>query len=304
MKYTVSLKLEKNSNYNGTIVLNSLAEALEIAKPFDEIYLIDNAYYGKFYVKTPNLRIIGNSSYPKITYDAYHSRIKRIEDGGDGVKVYGTTGSSTLTILPQAHDLYMEYVCVENSHKRVLNVKNQQNVAFKTEACDGRFFRVKFISTQDTLYIEGNNNSFKECYIEGDVDFIFGPADALIYDSEIKMLKVLDSDAYLCAPNTYVFNKYGLVFYNNRVIGMDGNDKYLGRAWYPKGAIYELEPRAMFMATDFEARMNLELITMHNGDPINYHYYLSNCKYIGEKISNSTADVDSFYLEYIKKYQF
>lgn len=304
MKYTVGIKLEKNKEYNGTIALNNLKEALEIAQPFDEIYLIDEAYYGKFYIKTPNLKIIGNCSYPKITYDAYHGLLVRDEDGGDGSKVYGTTGSSTLTVLPEAHHLYMEYVCVENSHKRVLNVKNQQNVAFKTEASDGQFYKVRFIGTQDTLYIEGNNNSFKQCFIEGDVDFIFGPADALIYDSEIKMLKVLDNNAYLCAPNTYFFNQYGLVFYNNVVTGIEGNKKYLGRAWYPGGALYEVRPRVMFMNTSFNLDINLELITMHAGDPTNYSYFLSSCDNLGQKINNSTSSIDSYYLDYVKKYQF
>lgn len=50
------------------------------------------------------------------------------------------------------------------------------------------------------------------------------------------MLQILDSNAYLCAPDTYASSKYGFIFANTRVISSGNNKKYLGRAWYPGGA--------------------------------------------------------------------
>lgn len=299
MIYTCSKSLEDKKEYNGKINYNNLKELLEIVSENDTIYLLDDSYYGKFYFKTKNLTVIGLDTYSKLTYDVSHGDIIRECDGGDGVKVYGTTGSSSVTIKPQALNIRFENVIFENSYKRVLGKRSGQAVALKSEADNGKYINCKFISCQDTLYLEGNNNIIDNSYIEGDVDFIFGSGDNVISNSEIGLLKVLESEVYICAPSTYLWNKYGLLFINDKFISLGNNKKYLGRGYYPSGAIGPVKPRCMFLNCDIPADVELKLITMHEKDPKNYIYYYSNCKYNGEiKANYDDIGLDEYYITY------
>ncbi len=305
MKYCVKANMAKGIHYKDMVNFDNLKDALAEAKPYDEIYLLDDYYYGQFFIRTPYLRLIGNDNYPQIDYDAYHGLVVREEDGGDGVRTYGTTGSATLRILPEANNFYMEKVKVSNSYERKYGDKHTQNVAFKTEASNGRYYDVKFIGTQDTLYIDANNNTFKNCYIEGDVDFIFGKGDALIYDSVIKCLKILDSSAYILAPSTLSTNQYGLIIYNSKVLSAPGNKKYLGRAWYPGGVKEAVEPKSLFKQVSFADDITMDMITMHEGDPTNFKCYLKDCVKNDEIVSNyEDKDLDDLYQSYIYKAMF
>lgn len=302
MKYSVSKKYENGYINNDMVNYKTLKEVFSLVKPNDEVYLLDDYYFEKVYLNVPNVKLIGNDNYPVIDYDAYHGLIIREIDGGDGVKTYGTTGSSTFTVLENASNFYMTKVTVKNSYIRKLNDKGTQNVAFKTSAKNGKYIDVKFIGAQDTLYIDECDNLFDNCYVEGDVDFIFGSGDAVIKNSTIKMLKILKSNAYLCAPDTYVKNKYGFVFYNCKVLSEEGNLKYLGRAWYPGGALYEVKPMVMFMNVSFPADVELKLITMHENDPVNFVYYLKDVTQNGQTISNySDGEIDKYYREYVNR---
>lgn len=299
MKYLVSKKENLSKIDRDGKIVETLAEALLAAKEYDTIFLYDDTYYGKYVITTSHLTIIGVTK-AKITYDARNGMIVRKEDGGDGVKTYGTTGSASLTVKPSATYLRLENLIIENSYHRVPGNTGNQNVAFKTEACFGTYTNIDFISEQDTLYIDANDNYFDNCYIEGDVDFIFGSGDAIINNSTIKMLQILDSNAYLCAPDTYVSSKYGFIFANTRVISIGNNKKYLGRAWYPGGAKEKVIPRVLFYNVDFPQDVDLRVITMHEGDPLNFSYYIVNSLQAGKVINNIEAEKLNSYFDYYK----
>lgn len=296
MRYYVD-KIGENNDKE--IFLNSFAEALKIANPFDEIVLCGKVYYGKYYIKTPNLTITGLFK-PTIHYDARNGEIIRECDGGDGIKTYGTTGSASLTVLPEAVDLKMSNLIIKNSYVRIPNTKNNQCVAFKTSATGGRYYNVDFIGSQDTLYIDESDNVFDLCYIEGDIDFIFGSGDAIIRNSTINMLQINNSKAYLCAPNTYVDNKYGFVFYNCTIKAQGDSEKYLGRAWYPSGALRPVKPRCMFFKCHIPKNVYLNLITMHQGDPTNFECYTYWIYQDGEVLNNNMDKTLQYYIEYLK----
>lgn len=296
MRYYVD---KTGTNNKNEIYLNSFFEALSLAKPYDEIVLCGEVYYGKFYIKTPNLTITGINK-PTIHYDARNGETIRECDGGDGVKTYGTTGSASVTVLPDAKDLKISNVRIKNSYIRDPLKKNNQNVAFKTSAKGGRYFNIDFIGSQDTLYIDESDNIFDSCYIEGDVDFIFGSGDAIIKNSVINMLEINNSKAYLCAPNTYTDNKYGFVFYNCYVRTQGENEKYLGRAWYPSGALRPVKPRCVFYKCHIPKNVSLRMITMHEGDPVNFECY-TYCIYQDDKVLYAKEDnILNYYINYLK----
>ena len=55
----------------------------------------------------------------------------------------------------------------------------KQAVALRVSADNAAFVGCKFLGAQDTLYDHTGRHYYKECYIEGSVDFIFGNALSL-----------------------------------------------------------------------------------------------------------------------------
>lgn len=297
----VSKKYQNNQEIDGKVAFSSIGSAFSYITTKAIIYLEDEEYFEKLNLYKPNVTIIGKSNGSSvISYDANHSMVKRLEDGGDGVSVYGTTGSATLTIKPEASNFSMVNVVVKNSYQRK-DEKGTQAVAFKTEAENTQCIGCSFISTQDTLYVEGNNNHFINCYICGDVDFIFGSANAIFEKCNIEVLDINGHNAYICAPNTFKQNKFGFFFYKCRVTKKGNNKVYLGRPWYPSGAKYTVFPRAVFLECHFPGEVKMRFIQMHEGDPSVEDVQVLNC-FIDSRliVSDEYEDTKEKYLDYFE----
>lgn len=52
----------------------------------------------------------------------------------------------------------------------------KQAVALRISGDNAAFWGCRFLGAQDTLYDDQGRHYFKDCYIEGSVDFIFGDA--------------------------------------------------------------------------------------------------------------------------------
>jgi len=63
----------------------------------------------------------------------------------------------------------------------------QQAVAFRIEGDYAQFTRVAFLGAQDTLYDKKGRHYFKDCYIKGSIDFVFG-AGLSYYDVRTRFL--------------------------------------------------------------------------------------------------------------------
>lgn len=181
-----------------------------------------------------NLSLIGEDG-AVITNDDYAKKIGRF--GNE----MGTSGSSTCYIY--APDFYAENITFENSAGPV-----GQAVACFISADRVFFNRCRFIGHQDTLYTYGEfcRQYYKECYIEGTVDFIFGWSTAVFDNCHIHSL----SDGYVTAPSTLEDQEYGYVFYNCRLTAEDGVDKvYLSRPWRPHA-------KAVFICCDLGSHIH------------------------------------------------
>lgn len=55
----------------------------------------------------------------------------------------------------------------------------KQAVAFRISADTAAFVGCRFLGAQDTLYDHLGRHYYKDCYLEGSVDFIFGNALSL-----------------------------------------------------------------------------------------------------------------------------
>lgn len=167
-----------------------------------------------------NLSLIGEGDVV-LTYDAYAQKSNRFG------KETGTSGSASCYIY--APDFYAESITFRNSAGPV-----GQAVACFVSADRAFFNRCRFIGFQDTLYTYGEfcRQYYKECYIEGTVDFIFGWSLAIFDKCQIHSL----TDGYITAPSTLKGRKYGYIFYDCRLTAEDGVDNvYLSRPWRPYG---------------------------------------------------------------------
>ncbi|WP_397376702.1 pectinesterase family protein [Paenibacillus sp. p3-SID867] len=111
---------------------------------------------------------------------------------------------------------------------------------------DRAFFNhVRMIGYQDTFFVNnaGKRVYVKNSYIEGAVDFIYGPGIAVFDQSVIHNVR---SGGYITAASTPENQPYGYLFLNSKITGTDGiEDVYLGRPWRPFAHV-------LFMNTEME----------------------------------------------------
>ncbi len=162
-----------------------------------------------------------------ITYDKY---AKALWPGRD--ITVGTSGSASIYI--HASYITFEDIAFENSAGEGKEIG--QAVAVFTDGDFLFFNRCRFLGNQDTLYTYGRfgkfggikRNYFKDCYIEGTTDFIFGTSIAYFENCTIHSKK----NSYVTAASTLQGQKYGYVFKNCTLTADEGIDKcYLGRPW-------------------------------------------------------------------------
>jgi len=165
-----------------------------------------------------NLRIIGEDRDNTIL--VYGDSASTI--GEDG-KELGTSGSYSFRV--EADDFTAEHLTIQND----AGINAGQAVAMYASANRLVFRDVRFLGHQDTLYAHGGSQYYVDCYIEGTVDFIFGGAAAVFYNSTIHSV----GGGYVTAAST-ADNQYGYVFYNSRITANPGvTGVALGRPWRP-----------------------------------------------------------------------
>jgi pectinesterase len=141
----------------------------------------------------------------------------------------GTTGSASTTV--NANDFTAENLTFANSAGDNVG----QAVAIKTNGDRLVFKNCRFLGFQDTLYPAGGGRVyFKDCYITGDTDFIFGNATAVFDRCTIN-----STDAgYITAANTPAATKIGYVFLDCTLTAPESvraGSVFLGRPWQWEG---------------------------------------------------------------------
>lgn len=162
-----------------------------------------------------------------ITYDDYASK-----KNGEG-KEFGTTGSSTFFIF--SNNFTAKNITFQNNAGRV-----GQAVAVLITGDRIVFENCKFLGNQDTLYLKGSQDAkepklcrsyFKNCYIEGTTDYIFGAGTAVFENCTIYSK---ETASYITAASTQEGIDFGFVFINCNIGGnATAQSVYLGRPWRP-----------------------------------------------------------------------
>lgn len=158
-------------------------------------------------------------------------------------KDVGSTSAAFATYIG-GHDFHAENVTFENSFGT-----GSQAVAVLVEADRSVFKNCRFLGWQDTLYAKNGRQFYKDSYIEGHVDFIFGQAAAVFESCHIHS----KADGYIAAPMRFAADELsGFVFDKCRLTSTDTrNGVYLGRPWRDYG-------RTVFINTRMEAQIHPE----------------------------------------------
>ncbi|MEU3399813.1 pectinesterase family protein [Streptomyces filamentosus] len=162
----------------------------------------------------------------------------------DGSGTYGTSGSATVTL--QAADFTAHGVTFANDFLRTDLPGNPgtQAVALKAQGDRSAFFHCRFLGHQDTLYADSTSLAafarqyFAHCYVEGDVDFVFGRATAVFEHCHFRTLVRTDLAGapygFVFAPSTARANPYGFLASHCRITSEAPDGFYkLARPWVP-----------------------------------------------------------------------
>ena len=206
---------------DGTGDFRTLQEAVESARAFMDytvtIYVKNGVYKEKVIVPSwvENIDIIGEDRDKTIiTYDD-HANINKM----------GTF--RTYTVKVEGSDITFKNLTIENNAAQL-----GQAVALHTEGDRLKFINCRILGNQDTIYTGAKFTRlyFKDCYIDGTTDFIFGPSTALFENCMIHS----KCNSYVTAASTPKEAKYGYVFKHCKLTAEPGVDKvYLGRPWRP-----------------------------------------------------------------------
>jgi pectinesterase len=184
--------------------------------PIPKTIFIKNGIYNEKVIVPANkcdITLIGENIDSTIIRWDDHANINKM----------GTFKTSTLRIDGQR--IRLENLTVENNAPQL-----GQAVALHVEGNQVMVVNCKLLGNQDTLFTGGDYacQVYKDCYIEGTVDFIFGPATAWFENCHIHSKR----NAYVTAASTPAFKRYGYVFNRCKLTADTGVDKvYLGRPW-------------------------------------------------------------------------
>lgn len=218
------------SDANFIVAMDGSGDFLSVQEAIDQIsdfranetivFIKKGVYKEKLILPTSktNVTFVGESVDKTIlTYDNYASKLN---PSGESM---GTTGSSSFFIF--GDNFTARNITFENSSGPV-----GQAVAVRASGDKMIFDNCKFLGFQDTLYPNqrGSRQYYRNCYIEGTVDFIFGWATAWFEECDI----FCKTAGYITAASTEKSSAYGFVFNNCRITGeAPEGSVYLGRPW-------------------------------------------------------------------------
>ncbi|CAI5992400.1 unnamed protein product [Closterium sp. NIES-64] len=148
--------------------------------------------------------------------------------------------------------------------------ENEQAVAMRASGDASAFFECAFEAFQDTLYVDAGRQYYKNCYVGGTIDFIFGDA-AVVLDSIDIRLHTSHSFVTITASGRDTNGPTGIVIRNSKISADPGvTDVYLGRPWKDCA-------RVVYVDTYMPAELNADGWSTWGGDT------RGSCVYYAEK---------------------
>jgi pectinesterase len=195
----------------------------------------------------PPITLYGIASDPArvvIVYDNYSGKPRAADTAvnpclkSEGTTI-GTRASATFAAAArgfQARNLSF----VNDTDESALTTKSIQAVALAALGDQQIFEDVRVLGNQDSLLLYSADASsvvrqyFKHCYVEGDTDFVFGRATALLEGCTFHSLGARTQSGVILAPSTDARVEHGLLVIDGTFTADDSvppGSTQLGRAW-------------------------------------------------------------------------
>ncbi|KAL8153927.1 hypothetical protein V2J09_011687 [Rumex salicifolius] len=143
------------------------------------------------------------------------------------VVTWGDSGdihnSATVTVF--ASNFVVRYITLQNSHG-----EGSKAVALRVTGDKAAFYGCRILSYQDTLLDESGRHYYKNCYIEGGTDFIFGNAASRFEKCHLHSISEGDG-AITAQRRESATENTGFYFLFCKVTGL--KSCLLGRPWGP-----------------------------------------------------------------------
>lgn len=223
----------------------TLTSALLKVNPFDIIHLANKKYNEKIKITTNDLTIIGHGNDCEIVNKDYYNKIHN--DNKEFLTV------RTYTVMVAANNVTIKDVTIKNAsvpnsiygQAVALHVFGDNFLCENCRICGAQdtilsgpipydlTLRYKNFLPKDELSQIKSHQLYTNCYIEGDVDFIFGCGIAIFQNCEIHSI----GKGYICAPSHPKEYEFGFVFLNCDLTSSTDNidNVYLGRPWRDYG---------------------------------------------------------------------
>jgi pectinesterase len=205
------------------------------------ILIRPGTYLGQVIVPStkPLITFVGTGRRPEDVVIADNRSNGTLKPDGSGA-TWGTSGSASVTV--DGNEFGARNLTFANTFDEIANAgqSGHQAVAILTRADKLEFERVRFLANQDTLYVNSKAAGtvgrayFRDCYVEGDVDFIFGRGTAVFDRCRIHSLNRDSNPAgYVTAPSTDISIPYGLTFHHSTFTSdAAAGTVALGRPWH------------------------------------------------------------------------
>src|ERR1700760_1591828 len=180
--------------HEGPADFHTLQEAIDHAPATGEtIRIAPGTYREKLHVSKSNITLVGTGKQPQDVVLSWDDA---------AISAGGTSKSGTLTV--DADGFRAENLTIENTweNEHARTQEGSQAVALLMSSDRAVLDRVRLLGAQDTLYANSNTcramdavtsnapcqasrEYFRDCYVEGHVDYIFGDAKAVFDHCEM-----------------------------------------------------------------------------------------------------------------------
>jgi len=196
-------------------------------------------YREKLVISKPNVKLIGRSRH--------HKPEHVVLVWGDSNKSAGGTGKSA-SVWASGDGFEAHNLTIQNDY-HLKNTERSQAVALRLTADRAIIRNVRLLGAQDTLYAASKSPDspsrqyFRDCYIEGHVDFIFGDAKAFFDRCHIHgiandiVMITAQSKVKPEQDSFYVFDRCRITA-DARV-----GELWFGRAWRPYATVIFMRTR-------------------------------------------------------------
>src|SRR6478609_2325655 len=224
-KRTITVATDGSGDYNSVQAAFDAIPSGNI-KPIT-IFVRKGTYKERLVLETDKnfISLIGEDKLTTIlTFDNHTGR--RLANGD----TINTRTSASFFVY--ANDFTAENITFENN----AGFDAGQAVAVFANGDHLKFLNCRLIGFQDVLFCSGvgSRQFYKDCYIEGTTDFIFGPSTAVFQNCLIHSKK----NSHVTAASTPQDVKYGFVFFDCTLTADEKTDKVtLGRPWRPYSSV-------------------------------------------------------------------